>query len=259
MRFPRPLVRATLVRRYNRFLADAVLVDGTTITSHCPNSGSMLGVKEPGSEIWLSHADGTKRRYPHTWELIRADNTLVGINTTHPNALVSEAVAEGRLAELAGYDRQRREVRYGTNSRIDLLLESDGRPPCYVEVKNVHLRRGLENDPAAPAEFPDSVTERGTKHLAELTEMVRQGARAVMVFLVQRSDAPSFAVAADIDRTYAMALDVALAAGVEAVCYRCRIDVEGIEVEAVIPIRPPAETLATLPPVVSRQPRRRRG
>ena len=234
MRFPDPLLRGTLIRRYKRFLADVVLDTGETVTAHCANSGSMLSVDAPGSEVWLSPARNPERKLRYTWELIRINGGLVGINTSHPNALAAEATRAGALPELAGYASLRREVKYGRNSRIDLLLEGGGRPPCYVEVKNVTLRRGAGAD--APAEFPDAVTERGAKHLEELTAMVAAGHRAVMLFLVQREDCPRFTVAGDIDPAYAEGLAAARAGGVEALCYGCRLSPEEITVGGPIPL-----------------------
>ncbi|MEX2644108.1 MAG: DNA/RNA nuclease SfsA [Acetobacterales bacterium] len=223
MRFSNPLLRGRLLRRYKRFLSDVELEDGTEIVAHCPNPGSMLGLQEPGSEIWLSPAADAKRKLRFTWEMVRVGNGLVGINTGHPNALVQEALLAGQIPELAGYATLRREVRYGRNSRIDILLQDTDRADCYVEVKNVHLSRmpGL-------AEFPDSVTARGAKHLDELSDAVRGGARAVMLYLVQRDDCDRFAIAADIDPAYNAALARAIAAGVEVLCYGCRLAVEGI-------------------------------
>ncbi len=238
MEFLDPLVRGTLVRRYKRFLADVELASGEVVTAHCANPGSMLSVNAPGSEVWLSPARNPERKLRYTWELVRIGNGLVGINTAHPNRLVEEAIAAGTFAELGDYATLRREVKYGQNSRIDLLLEDDGRPDCYVEVKNVTMRRGA--DDAAPAEFPDSVTARGTKHLAELSRMVAEGHRAVMVYLVQREDSRRFAIAADIDPIYAEAFDHALAAGVEAVCYACRLSTTAIEVAAPLAFEPAA-------------------
>ena len=235
MRFPDPLIRGTLIKRYKRFLADVELSDSTAVTAHCPNPGAMLGLDAPGSEVWLSPARNPARKLRYTFELIRVGGGLVGINTGHPNALVAEAVAEGRIAELTGYDTIRREVKYGKNSRIDLLLEGPGRPTCYVEVKNVHLKR--DSAPAGGlAEFPDSVTARGLKHLAELSDMVAAGHRAVMAYVVQREDCGSFALAGDIDPAYAAGFRAAREAGVEAVCYSCKLSVESIELSWPLPI-----------------------
>ncbi len=229
MRFSAPLVPAILVKRYKRFLADVVIATGETVTVHCANPGGMLGLTAPGARVWLSRSDNAKRKLPHSWELIEVDlgsgTELVGINTAHPNALAAEAIGAGAIPELAGYDRIRREVRYGKNSRVDFLLESELRPPCYVEVKNVHLMRVPEL-----AEFPDAVTKRGTKHLAELAAMVRAGSRAVMLFLVQIGSAEKFKIARDIDPAYGTAFDAAREAGVEAFAYRCAISCEGIAV-----------------------------
>jgi len=231
MRFPAPLVRGTLIRRYKRFFADVALDTGETVTAHVANTGAMLGTSDPGIEVWLSPAPGPARKLAWNWELCRVDGCLVGVNTGHPNRIVAEAVAEGRIPELAGYAGLRREVPYGRNSRIDLLLEDPGRPTCHVEVKNVHLRRGTW------AEFPDAVTARGAKHLAELSEVAAQGGRAVMLFLVQRGDCEGFRPAADIDPVYARALAQAVRDGVEAICYTCAMDVGGIALAERLAVR----------------------
>jgi sugar fermentation stimulation protein A len=229
MRFPAPLLPATLVKRYKRFLADVLLPSGETVTVHGANPGSMIGLAAPGARVWLSKSANPKRKLAHSWELIEVDfgtgAELVGINTAHPNALAVEAIAAGAVPELAGYASLRREVKYGRNSRVDILLEHPRRPPCYVEIKNVHLMRrpGL-------AEFPDAVTKRGAKHLGELADMVAQGHRAVMLFLIQIGSARHFALARDIDPAYGRAFDAARAAGVEANAYRCGITRDGIEV-----------------------------
>jgi sugar fermentation stimulation protein A len=234
MRLP-PLLRGTLIRRYKRFLADVRLDDGRLVTATCPNTGSMLGLNAPGSVVWLSQSDSPTRKYPFTWELVEANlgvgPALVGINTGHPNKLVAEALVARRINVLAGYPTLRREVKYGRNSRIDLLLECAQKGLCYVEIKNVHLsrRHGL-------AEFPDSVTVRGVKHLTEMSDMVRQGHRAVMVFLIQRSEARRLKLARDIDPGYGAAFDKARAAGVEAIALRCRIGIDEIAVDRPVPI-----------------------
>ena len=235
MRFPSPLLRGTLIKRYKRFLADVALDGGETITAHCANPGSMLGLADPGSPVWLSTSDNPKRKLKFSWEMVEVDlgkgSALVGINTGHPNGLVADAIERGVISELGGYDGLRREVRYGTNSRIDILLERNGTNPCYVEIKNVHLMRE-----AGRAEFPDSVTARGAKHLRELASMVESGCRAVMVYLVQREDADDLSLARDIDPGYGAAFDAARAAGVEAISYACRLSPEEIEVARPIPM-----------------------
>jgi sugar fermentation stimulation protein A len=236
MRFPDPLIRATLVKRYKRFLADMRFEDGSEITAHCANPGAMTGLAEPGLEAWLSPARNPERKLRWSWELARIDGRLVGINTAWPNAIVTEAIEAGDIPELAGYEGLRREVRYGKNSRIDMLLEDDDRPACYVEVKNVHLKR------AEPAEFPDAVTKRGAKHLEELGDMVEAGHRAVMVYLVQREDCDTFALAGDIDPAYQTAFVRARERGVEALCYACRLSTEEIIVDRPLPLRLPSET-----------------
>ena len=226
------IVPATLVKRYKRFLSDHRLESGEVITASCPNTGTMLGLTTPGSATWLVHAPSPTRKYDYRWELIEDDGTWVGINTGRPNALVEEAIRAGVITELAGYADLRREVKYGTNSRIDLLLEDPGRPQAFVEVKNCHLRRQ-----AGLAEFPDSITTRGAKHLNELAAQVALGHRAVMVFCVQRADCDHFDVAADIDPGYAAAFQRARAAGVEALAYVCHVSAETLALTHSIPIK----------------------
>ena len=235
MRFTDSLVPGRLVQRYKRFLADVELTGGEIVTAHCANPGSMFGLKEPGMEVWLAPNRSPTAKLDWRWELARVDDYLVGINTARPNGLVEEAIAGGMISELQGYAEMRREVRYGRNSRIDILLEDPKRPACYVEVKNVHLRRTDGAHPTA-AEFPDSVTKRGAKHLVEMSDMVAEGSRAIMVYLVQRGDCDHFRIAADIDPAYARGLTLARAAGVEAICYACRVEMEGIEVEHALPL-----------------------
>ena len=235
MRFASPLIPATLVRRYKRFLADVVLADGSEITVHVANPGAMTGLAAAGARVWLSRSGTPGRKLAYSWELVEVDFgaglELVGVNTAHPNPLVAEAIAAGSIAALGGYPQLRREVRYGANSRVDFLMAADGKPPCYVEVKNVHLMRtkGL-------AEFPDSVTARGAKHLDELAAMVAAGHRAVMLFLIQIASADRFAIARDIDPRYGAAFDRARTRGVEAIAYRCVLSAAGIDVDAAVPV-----------------------
>ncbi|WP_375208018.1 DNA/RNA nuclease SfsA [Hyphococcus sp.] len=219
MRLPAPLVKGRLKKRYKRFLADVILEDGREGTAHCANPGSMLGVAVEDAPVWVHEHGDPKRKLAFSWELVEVDGTLIPVNTTNPNKIVPEAIERGVIPELSGYGDIAREVKYGQSSRIDLLLTGGRRKkPCYVEIKNVHLRRlpGL-------AEFPDSVTKRGAKHLEELSGVAAQGDRAVMLFVVQRGDCARFAPAADLDPAYADALKRAASAGVELLCYDCEI------------------------------------
>ena len=218
MIFDPPLVRATLGQRYKRFLFDAVLEDGTPITGSCPNTGSMRGLTTPGSTIWMSLHDSPTRKYRHMFEMVEADGTLVGVNAALANRIAEEALVASLVPALAGYRSLRREQRYGARSRIDFLLGEPGRPDCYIEVKNVHLmrQRGL-------AEFPDTVTTRGARHLEELGDMVEAGHRAVMLYVVQRQDCDHLRLCSDLDPRYAAAFRRAAARGVEAYVLRCRV------------------------------------
>ncbi len=238
MPFSSALVEGRLLRRYKRFLADVELTTGEIVTAHCANPGSMLGLNAPGSRVWLSRSANPKRKLPYSWELIEVNlgrgEVLVGINTSSPNGAVAASIQSGLVPELSGYTSLRREVRYGGNSRIDILLEHDRRPPCYVEIKNVHLMRrpGL-------AEFPDSVTTRGTKHLNALSEMASIGARAVMVYFIQRGDAERFSLAHNIDRSYANAFLEAASRGVEAIALSSALTLEGLSGPRAIPLDTP--------------------
>jgi sugar fermentation stimulation protein A len=230
MDYPSPLLPGTLIKRYKRFLADVRLLDGQVVTAHCANSGSMLGCNLPDSQVLLSFRDAPKRKLKYTWELVKVGATWVGINTALPNHIVAEAIQGGAIPELTGYATLKPERKYGRNSRIDLLLSDPEKGLCYVEVKNVTLAEGSQ------ALFPDAVTERGAKHLRELSDMVREGHRAVMVYLVQREDCDCFWPAEAIDPTYAAAFAAAQAAGVEALCYRCTVTPEGVAVAKRLPI-----------------------
>ncbi|WP_349367096.1 MAG: DNA/RNA nuclease SfsA [Nitratireductor rhodophyticola] len=231
MQFPTPLIEARLIRRYKRFLADVTLMDGTEITVSVPNTGSMLGLTAAGSRIYLSHSDDPRRKYSHRLEIVEADGTLVGINTGLPNRLAEEAIRAGLVSDLATYSVLKREQRYGERSRIDMLLEDPQRPSAYVEVKNVHFMRK-----AGLAEFPDTVTERGARHLHELMAMRRAGHRAIMIYLIQRSDCERFRLCDDLDPVYTAAFALADKAGVEAYAIKCQISPEAIEPDRLIDI-----------------------
>jgi sugar fermentation stimulation protein A len=222
MRFEAPLTAGILLRRYKRFLAD-VTIDGRAETAHCANPGSMLGLAESGSRIWLSTSSNPTRKLRLSWELVESAAGLVGINTGYANRLAEEALRAGRIEALKGYGSLRREVAYGEGSRVDFLLEDAARPPCYVEVKSVTLKRG------ETAEFPDAVTARGTRHLRELIAMRQAGFRAVMLFLAQRGDCRRLTIARDIDPAYDAALGQARQAGVEMLAYFCDVGPGGIE------------------------------
>ena len=230
MKFAAPLLRGRLIRRYKRFLSDIELETGERITAHIANPGAMTGLAEPGLEVWLSQSDNPKRKLAFSWELVRVGRHLIGVNTSLPNRLVEEAINRGRIFELAGYSSVRREVRYGKNSRIDFLLQGDGRPDCWLEIKNVNLKR------TTLAEFPDAVTTRGTKHLHELMDVAAKGDRAVMLYVVQRRDCKAFSIATDIDPAYGAALTEARSKGVETLCYVCKIRTDGIILDAPFPM-----------------------
>lgn len=230
MKFATPLIPATLVRRYKRFLADCLLPDGQEITVHCPNPGSMMGLAEPGMQVWLEPNDDPKKKLNYGWRLVDHQNGhFTGVDTSVPNRALCSALEAQEITELAEYQTVRPEVKYGDSSRIDFLLTQPGLPDCYVEVKSVTLMRqpGL-------AEFPDSVTKRGTKHLGELIKMAQHGHRAVMLYLVQRTDCQRFQLAADIDPAYAQAFDTAQKHGVERLIYTTRISPDEITIAAPI-------------------------
>lgn len=222
MKFPAPIQKGTLLKRYKRFLADVDL-GGETFTAHCANPGSMKGVKDECARVWITAAQNPKRKLKYDWQVIEINDARACINTNMANGIVAEAIEAERVRELSGYETLRREVKYGHNSRIDMLLESPHRPLCYVEVKNVTLAR---NPPLA--EFPDSPTARGTKHLRELANMAREGHRAVMFYCVNRTDCERFDLARDIDPDYAQEFEIARKAGLEILAYSCDITPDGI-------------------------------
>jgi sugar fermentation stimulation protein A len=230
MLLPQPMAHGRLVARYKRFFADVLLDDGTALTAHCPNPGSMLGLNAPGMGVWLSRSDAPKRKLAWTLELMEDGAGLVGVNTMQPNRLVAEALAADAIPELTGYDVHRREVKFGAASRVDFMLSGAGRPPAYLEVKNCHLRRG-----GTLAEFPDCVAARSSKHLRELAAEVARGNRAVQLFVVQRTDCERFSACADLDPAYAAGLEAAADAGVEVLVYACDISPEAVTIARRLP------------------------
>ena len=232
MQFATPLIPATLIRRYKRFLADIRLDDGREVTAHCANPGSMMGLAEAETRIWVEPNDDPKKKLKYGWRLVEQEGGhFTGVDTSLPNRMLKSALMAGQVPGLQGYDLVRPEVKYGQGSRIDFLLSGDGQPDAFVEVKSVTLSRapGL-------AEFPDSVTARGAKHLRELTEMKAQGHRAVMLYLVQRTDAASVTLAADLDPAYARAF---VEAGLETLAFGCRISPDGVSLGEALPFYPP--------------------
>jgi sugar fermentation stimulation protein A len=230
MLLPQPMAHGRLVARYKRFFADVILDDGTALTAHCPNPGAMLGLNTPGLGAWVSRSDNPKRKLAWTLELVEADGGLVGINTMLPNRLTAEALAADAIPELTGYAVHRPEVRYGAASRVDFLLTHPDRSDCWLEVKNCHLRRE-----GRLAEFPDCVAARSSKHLRELAAMVAAGARAVQLFVIQRTDCDRFAACADLDPAYAAGLAAAAKGGVEVLCYGCDISPSEIRIARRLP------------------------
>jgi len=235
MIFQTPLVPAILVQRYKRFLFDAVLEDGSAITGFCPNTGSMRGLTTPGSRIWLSLHDSPTRKHRHMLELVEVGDTIVGINTGLPNRIAEDAIRVGQVGDLASYPTLRREQKYGRNSRIDMLLSDPEKGLAYVEVKNVHFSRK-----AGLAEFPDSPTTRGTKHLEELGDMVEAGHRGIMLYIIQRDDCDHLRICGDLDPAYARAFRRAIARGVEAFAVKCRLSPQQIAPDGLIPMDEPA-------------------
>ncbi len=219
MRFQTPLVPGTLIRRYKRFFADVQLEDGREVTAHCPNTGPMTSVCDPGSRVWLEPNDDPKKKLKFGWRLLeQSPGQFTGVDTSLPNRMVKEALSEERVPGLAGYYDILPEQKYGSNSRIDFLLRRDGRRDAYVEVKSVTLCRapGL-------AEFPDTVTDRGRKHLEDLREVARAGHRAVMLYLVQRTDCTRVTLAEDLDPAYVAAFRAARADGMEVITLGCAL------------------------------------
>ena len=230
MEFATPLIPARLIRRYKRFLADVTLPDGREVVAHCPNPGAMMGLADAGMKIWLEPNEDPKKKLKYGWRLVDHENGhFTGIDTSVPNKALKAALTEYTVAGLPPYDLVRPEVKYADNSRIDFLLSGQG-ADTYVEVKSVTLMRK-----AGLAEFPDSVTARGAKHLDALSQMVREGHRAVMLYLVQRTDCAGLTLAADIDASYSHAFDAARKTGVQVLVFDCAIDPGGVTLRRALP------------------------
>ena len=227
MQLPKILYCGTLIKRYKRFLADICLERGENITAHCPNPGRMTGLSNPGSRVWVSCSPNPNRKLPFTLELIEADGGLVGVNTHHPNKIVREAIEAHKIAQLKGYDSLRTEVKYAERSRVDILLEDEKIGRCWVEVKNVHLRRDSWESNGT-AEFPDSVTVRGSKHIEDLVDQIKIGDKSVLIFLIQRMDCKDFKIARDIDPVYYETLLRGMENGLEVLCFDTNITLSSI-------------------------------
>ena len=226
MNNPVKFISGRLIKRYKRFFADVKLDSGEVVTAHCPNTGSMMGLLTEGNIVYLSKTDNEKRSLKYTLEIIRDKGASVGVNTHRANRIVEKAIIEKKISTLGKKYDFRREVKYGKNSRIDFLITNKKDEEIFVEVKNVTLskRKGI-------AEFPDAITERGSKHLLELIDVVKKNKRAIMLFLVQRNDCKKFRIAEEIDSVYKKNIMNAMKAGVEILCYDCSFVRNNIELD----------------------------
>ncbi|PMG58632.1 sugar fermentation stimulation protein SfsA [Vibrio splendidus] len=236
MHFNPPLEPATLIKRYKRFLTDIQLPDGSERTIHCANTGAMTGCATPGNTVWYSTSDNVKRKYPNSWEISETDKGhRICVNTARANQLAVEAIENNTIVELLGYNALRTEVKYGSeNSRIDILLEDNEKPPCYIEVKSVTLLDEQQASTKGQGFFPDAVTTRGQKHLRELTEMVESGNRAVLLFTVLHSGIEKVSAAHHIDAKYSLLLKQAQDAGVEVLCYKAELSSTQIQLKQAV-------------------------
>lgn len=232
MEFSTPMVRGTLKKRYKRFLADVALTDGEIVTAHCPNTGSMVSCGSPGDKVVLSYNPSPKRKLDYSWEYTEYEEGFVGINTQRPNQVVFEALSQGDIPELAGYDLVQKEVKYRESSRIDFLLKDskENLPQCFVEIKNATLKGAGQT-----VLFPDAVTLRGQKHIKDLMAMREQGYRAVLFFLVNRPEIESCEIAKDIDPAYYQLIGQALECGVEILAYSVHATLKGMTIQSAVP------------------------
>ena len=227
MIFDQKLISGILIRRYKRFLADVELTDGSVVITHCTNSGSMKSCLKEGAPVFLSPAKDPKRKTRFTWEMIYMNNNWIGINTNIPNLLAYNAVTNGSIEKLKGYTFIKREVTFD-DSRFDIYATNETEK-CFIEVKNVTYKEGKY------ALFPDSVTTRGKKHLETLMKVKQQGMRAVMLYVIQRTDVEVFAPASQIDPNYTRSLIKAYNNGVEIIPVIAQVTPEKIEIIKEIP------------------------
>ncbi|MGL5784171.1 MAG: DNA/RNA nuclease SfsA [Alphaproteobacteria bacterium] len=234
--FSPPLLKGTLVKRYKRFLADVLLETGELVCAHCPNTGAMLGLTDPGTPVWLSQSDRPTRKLKYTWELVEDPQAgFIGVNTGNPNALVKKLLEQGGIPEFSAYPHVKAEVYAEPGSRLDFFLQGSEKTDasnlgCYIEVKNVHFKQ------ATQALFPDSPTQRGAKHMEVLERLVERGFGAFVLYIIQRQDCSSFSLAAEFDPLYAKAASQAFEKGVQPLAYSCEISPLGIGLDARLPV-----------------------
>ncbi len=222
MKFKEKLLQGTLIKRYKRFFVD-IKYQNETITAHCPNSGSMMGLLNKGNSVWFSEASNPERKLKYTLEIVNVDKKLVGINTQLTNKIVLEALNQKKIKNLVKFDHIKTEAKFSDKTRFDFLI-SNNKEKCFLEVKNVTLVRSNKI-----AEFPDAITSRGTKHLKELINAKKKGYESYMLYLIQREDCKSFKIANDIDREYKTAINEALKNGVKMLCYDFKLSDEEIK------------------------------
>ena len=222
MKFKERLLQGTLIKRYKRFFVD-IKYQNKTITAHCPNSGSMMGLLNKGNVAWFSKSDNPKRKLKYTLEIIEVNKTMVGINTQLTNKIVLEALNQKKIINLIKFNNIKAEEKFSDKTRFDFLI-SNNKEKCFLEVKNVTLVRKNK-----VAEFPDAITSRGTKHLKELSLAKKKRFGSYILYLIQREDCKSFKIAKDIDQEYKNAFDNALKSGVKILCYDCKISDEEIK------------------------------
>ena len=221
MKFKEKLLQGTLIKRYKRFFVD-INYQNKTITAHCPNSGSMMGLLNKGNSVWFSEASNPERKLKYTLEIVNVDKKLVGINTQLTNKIVLEALNQKKIKNLVKFDHIKTEVKFSDKTRFDFLI-SNNKEKCFLEVKNVTLVRSNKT-----AEFPDAITSRGTKHLKELINAKKKGYKSCILYLIQREDCKSFKIANDIDQEYKTTFNEALKNGVKMLCYDCKLSDEEI-------------------------------